>query len=356
MPALPALVYLIHMKESFLSRWYMSSIIFVITIAALILAKQLLIPVTLGLFLSLGLSPLVQKFRKWGAHKILAIFATFIIGLSVLGVIGFTVGFAINDFFNRIPTYNADINQNLLATKQIIMRNFSLTEDELNGHIQKYTNASSLGVTIVSKVVSATTAATGTFGITLVITFFMLLYRERIKKFFEMVADKNRQTEIETIARKSFKILPSYILGLTLVIAIMTVLNTAGFWLIGIPSPLFWGIIVSLLNVIPYVGTIIGFGGVTIFALLVAGPTTALLAVGMFLIIQFIDNNFLTPTITGGQIAINPLAAIISIIIWGMVWGVIGMVIALPILGLIKIICDTIPHLQPIGYLLGDKE
>ena len=334
----------------------MSSIILVITIAALILAKQLLIPLTLGLFLSLGLSPLVQKFRKWGAHKVVAIFATFIIGLSVLGAIGFTIGFAVNDFFNSIPAYSQDINQNLLATKQLVMQNFSLTEDELNNQLQKYANVSSIGVTVVSKVISATTAATGTFGITILVTFFMLLYRERIKKFFEMIADKNRQTEIETIARKSFKILPSYILGLTLVIAIMTVLNTLGFWLIGIPSPLFWGIIVSLLNVIPYVGTIIGFGGVTIFALLVAGPTTALLAVGMFLIIQFIDNNFLTPTITGGQIAINPLAAIISIIIWGMVWGVIGMVIALPILGLIKIICDTIPHLQPFGYLLGDKE
>ena len=344
------------MKESFLSRWYMSSIIFVITVAALILAKQLLIPLTLGLFLSLGLSPLVQRFRKWGAHKVFAIFATFIIGLSVLGAIGFTVGFAINDFLNEIPVYSVRVNDNLLATKQIIMQNFSLTETELNGHIQKYANIPSLGVTIAGRVISATTAATGTFGITLVITFFMLLYRERIKKFFEMIADKNRQAEIEIIAQKSFKILPKYILGLTLVIAIMTVLNTAGFWLIGIPSPLFWGIIVSLLNVIPYVGTIIGFGGVTIFALLVAGPTTALLAVGMFLIIQFIDNNFLTPTITGGQIAINPLVAIISIIIWGMVWGIIGMVIALPILGLIKIICDTIPHLQPIGYLLGDKE
>jgi predicted PurR-regulated permease PerM len=70
---------------------------------------------------------------------------------------------------------------------------------------------------------------------------------------------------------------------------------------------------------------------------------------------QFIDNNFLTPIIAGGQISINPLAAIISIIIWGMIWGVIGMVLALPILGLIKIICDAVPKLQPLGYLLGDK-
>jgi predicted PurR-regulated permease PerM len=136
----------------------------------------------------------------------------------------------------------------------------------------------------------------------------------------------------------------------------MTGLNTLGFWIIGIPSPLFWGIIVSLLNVIPYVGTIIGFGAVTLFALLVVGPATVLFAIIMFLVVQFVDNNFLTPTIAGGQIDINPLAAIISIVVWGMIWGVVGMVLALPILGLIKIICDTIPELKPYGYLLGNQD
>lgn len=342
------------MKESFLSRWYMSSIIMVVTIATLILAKQILIPLTLGLFLSLGLSPLVERFRKWGAHKVVGIFATFIIGLTLLGTIGFTVGFAINDFLGKTPEYNVEIDQNISLAKQLVTEKIGLSESEFDTRLKSYIDESS--VTIASKIVSTATSATGTFGLTLVITFFMLLYKDRIKRFFEMVADKNRQDEIQTIAHKSFKVLPKYILGLTLVIAIMTVLNTTGFWLIGIPSPLFWGIIVSLLNVIPYVGTIIGFGGVVIFALLVSGPTVALFAIAMFLIIQFIDNNFLTPMITGGQIAINPLAAIVSIIVWGMIWGVIGMVIALPLLGLIKIICDTIPNLQPIGYLLGDKE
>ncbi len=334
----------------------MTSIILVITIAALILAKQLLIPLTLGLFLSLGLSPLVERLKKWGIHRVLSIFITFFIGIVAIGIISYTIGFAINNFIDNAPRYTTAIQQNITTTKDLLMHNLSLTETELSARIQQYGNFSSIGVSLVGTLFTATTNLIATVGLSLVITFFLLLYRDRIKKFFEMVADKNRQDEIQTIARKSFKILPRYILGLLVVIAIMTLLNSFGFWLIGIQSPLFWGIIVSLLNVIPYVGTIIGFGAVTIFALIVSGPLTALFAIIMFLVIQFIDNNFLTPRITGGQIAINSLAAIISIIIWGMIWGVIGMVLALPILGLIKIICDTFPDLQPIGYLLGDKE
>ena len=334
----------------------MLSIISVITITALILAKQLLIPLTLGLFLSLGLSPLVQKLKKWGVHRVLSIFITFIVGIIVLSGIIYTIGFAVNSFAGNVPTYATAVNENIAATKSSLMNTFSLTEAEITSKIQQYTNLSSWGFSVVGTIVTATGNILATFGLSLVITFFLLLYRERIKKFFEMIADKNQQEEIQTIARKSFRILPRYILGLLLVIAIMTVLNTLGFWFIGIKSPLFWGIIVSLLNVIPYVGTIIGFGAVTIFALIVSGPLTALFTIIMFLVVQFVDNNFLTPRITGGQIAINSLAAIIFIIIWGMIWGVVGMVLALPILGLIKIICDTFIPLQPIGYLLGDKE
>lgn len=354
-PLLP-LVYYVHMKESFLSRWYMASIILVITIAALILGKQLLIPLTLGLFLSLGLSPVVERLRKWGIHRVLSIFITFIVGIAVVVGIGYTIGFAVNNFVGNVPSYATAVHQNIAATKSSVMDRLSLTETELETTVSQYTNISTWGFSVASKIVTATTNIIATIALSLVITFFLLLYRERIKRFFEMIADKNRQKEIQTIAQKSFRILPRYILGLLLVIAIMTVLNTFGFWLIGVKSPLFWGIIVSILNVIPYVGTIIGFGAVVIFALIVSGPLVALFAIIMFLIIQFVDNNFLTPRITGGQIAINSLAAILSIIIWGIIWGVIGMVIALPILGLIKIICDTIPGLQPFGYLLGDKE
>jgi predicted PurR-regulated permease PerM len=344
------------MKPDFLSRWYMLSIISVITIAALILAKQLLIPLTLGLFLSLGLSPLVERLKRWGVNRVLSIFITFIVGIAVLAGIMYTIGFAINNFVDNVPTYATAVEQNISVTKSILMDKLALTEVELTSKIQQYMNLSGWGLSIASIIVTATGNILATFGLSLVITFFLLLYRERIKKFFELVADKNRQEEILTIVRKSFRILPRYILGLLLVIGIMTVLNTLGFWLIGVKSPLFWGIIVSLLNVIPYVGTIIGFGAVTIFALIVSGPLTALFTIIMFLVVQFVDNNFLTPRITGGQIAINSLAAIIFIIIWGMIWGVVGMVLALPILGLIKIICDTFVPLQPIGYLLGDKE
>jgi predicted PurR-regulated permease PerM len=343
------------MKDSFLSRTFMVSIIFIIGIVALIYAKQIVIPLTLSIFLALGLSPLVEWFRRKKIPKIISVILAFILGLIAVGAIGYIVGFAISDFAGKAPTYFTDINQNVSSTKLLLMEKFSLTDADVANYSENF-NLSSIGATIAKTVVSATTTLLGMIGLTFVMTFLLLLYRDRVKKFTTMIANTHHQEAIHTIVHKSFHILPRYIGGMLLVITIMTGLNTLGFWIIGIPSPLFWGIIVSLLNVIPYVGTVIGFGAVTLFALLVAGPATALFAVIMFIVVQFLDNNFLTPTIAGGQIDINPLAAIISIVVWGMIWGIVGMVLALPILGLIKIICDTIPELKPYGYLLGNRE
>jgi predicted PurR-regulated permease PerM len=342
------------MKDTFLSKTFMILIIFVIVIATLIIGKQIAIPFTLAVFLSLGLSPLVEWFQRKKFPRIFGIVLSFLISLGMITIIAAIIGFAVNDFTSQFPTYYEQIAANVENVKYTLMNTFSIGENQLKGYASNL-NISSFGVNAVSTVVSATTNILGTLGLTLVMTFLLLLYRDRIKTFFSLIANEHRLQSIQTIVRKSFQVLPKYLRGIMIVIIIMTFLNTFGFWIIGVPSPLFWGIMVSLLNVIPYVGTIIGFGAVTLFTFIVIGPSAALLAIIMFLLVQFIDNNFLTPLIAGGQIDINPLAAIISIIIWGMIWGVLGMVLALPILGLIKIVCDSVDELQPYGYLLGNK-
>ena len=343
------------MKLPFLSTVYMTLVIGVITIVALIVGKQLFIPLTLGLFLALTLAPSVAWLTQHKFPTPLAI-ATMFLGTGIaIGIIGSVIGIAVKDFADKVPEYITDINDNIQELRVIVSDKLPIDEtvifDQLNPE-----NLSIIGLKTVSDIFTTTGTIAAGIGFTLVTTFLLLLYRHRIKKFFEMVATENQQAGIHTIAQKSFSVLPKYMTGMIFVIGILAVINSFAFWLIGIPSYLFWGIMVALLNVIPYVGPFIGFGAVTLFALAVSGPSMAFFAIIAFLISQFIDNNFLTPIIAAGQIAINPLAAIISIFIGGMIWGVIGMVLALPTLGLLKIIFDTIPHLQPVGYLIGDKQ
>ena len=77
---------------------------------------------------------------------------------------------------------------------------------------------------------------------------------------------------------------------------------------------------------------------------------------GVVFLVQFIDNNFITPKVVAGYIRINALATIMVIIIGGALWGIAGMVLLLPLLGILKIIFDEIPSLRPFGYLIGEDK
>ena len=183
-----------------------------------------------------------------------------------------------------------------------------------------------------------------------------MVYRDRIKSATIALLPNTDQNRATALVHAWSTVLPKYLGGLGITIGLLAVLNSIGFAIIGIPQFVFWGVLTAVLNIIPYLGTTVGFGGVVIFTLLVMGPLHALYAIIMFLIVQFIDNNITTPMITGSQIQINPLAAIIGIIIGGNVWGIVGMIIALPVLGMIKITCDHIPALRPLGILIGTEK
>lgn len=108
---------------------------------------------------------------------------------------------------------------------------------------------------------------------------------------------------------------------------------------------------------IPYLGALIGAALPFAVALIYEDSFIYPLGViGVVLVVQFIDNNFVTPKIVAGYIRINALASIIVIFIGGAIWGIDGMVLFLPLLGIMKIVCDNVPALKPYGYLVGEDD
>lgn len=82
----------------------------------------------------------------------------------------------------------------------------------------------------------------------------------------------------------------------------------------------------------------------------------ALGVIGVIAITQFLDNNFVTPKVVGSSVSINPLASMLALLAWGMLWGLMGLILAIPITGMIKLVFDEVPALKPWGYILGDGE
>src|SRR5690606_12314887 len=134
------------------------------------------------------------------------------------------------------------------------------------------------------------------------------------------------------------------------------VLNSIGFLILGLKYAILLGFAIGFLNVIPYIGVLIGSLLPMIIALLTKDSAMYVVgALGVCLITQFLENNFITPYIVGSSVSLNPLASLVALLAAGMLWGVVGMILAIPITGMIKIVCDSIPSMRPWGYVLGEE-
>ena len=136
---------------------------------------------------------------------------------------------------------------------------------------------------------------------------------------------------------------------------IVGTLNTISLFLLGIEGAIFFGFLAAILLVIPYIGILIG----SLLPIVVALATkdSPMYAVGVaasFFAVQMLEGNFITPNIVGSKISINPLAAILGLLMGASLWGIAGMALCLPMIAIIKVIFDSVPDLQPYGFLVGE--
>ena len=139
-------------------------------------------------------------------------------------------------------------------------------------------------------------------------------------------------------------------------IIILSILNSTGFLLLGIKHAILFGVLAAILNIIPYIGVLIGSILPIMMALITKDEISyAIGAAGVCVLVQFLDNNFITPYVVGSSVSINPLTATLALVSSALIWGVAGMVLCMPVTGMIKVVCDKVEKLKPFGYLIGEE-
>jgi predicted PurR-regulated permease PerM len=201
-------------------------------------------------------------------------------------------------------------------------------------------------------VILSTTNAISTLVQIPIYIFLLLIYRDKFRDFFLSLIPGDEEfgwkKDIE-------RVVLGYISGLTLVTLIIAALNCMGLLALGIDHAIFFGILSGVLTIIPYVGIIIGALFPIIMALITKDSiwyTVGVIVV--FLVVQFLEGNFITPRITGSKVSINALAAIVALVIGGKLLGIAGMILAVPAIGVLKILLAHSSHLKPFVILLED--
>jgi predicted PurR-regulated permease PerM len=147
----------------------------------------------------------------------------------------------------------------------------------------------------------------------------------------------------------------NYVVTLVATSALVAALTSAALWWLGLREWLFWGVVAGVLNTIPYFGPVIVSGALLVVGYLqfnAFGPALSIAAAA--LAITSLEGWLLTPLLMGRAARMNPVAIFIGLLFWSWVWGAWGVILAVPMMMLLKAICDRVEDLQPVAELIGD--
>ncbi len=315
-----------------------------------------LVPAGFGALLAMLLLPLNRRLERIGCSRILAISLSVVLILAVFFLLGWLFTTQILNFADDLPTIREQLKGKFTELQEFVTLNFGVSSDKQMKFMKEESDAllQSAGTWGTGILLSAGAMFAG-FALILVHIFLFLLYRGRIKKFFLMVLPDAGHAKAESIIEEIATVTRKYLTGVVTVMIILSILNSIGLLALGIPNAIFFGILAAVLNVVPYIGVWIG-SALPIFMAIISKDSMAypIGVIAVFSASQFIDNHFLTPRITGSQVRLNALAAIAIIIIGDIVWGLGGMILFVPMAGMLKIVFDNIDSLKPFGYVIGD--
>jgi len=330
------------------------SIIIALLLVSLYYLKSLLMPLVFSFLVVLVLLPLCQKLESWKVGRIFSILIVlFMVFVVVLGLV-LLMGTQFNRFMADFPDLEDRLQNLMLGAISKIEIAFNISQQEQLGFLRdNATEFFKTGGKYFSSAVGATTEVISFMGLVPVYCFLILLYREKFKEVSLRLISSEREQRVMDIYTKMRKAVQQYVAGLGLVVLIIAVLNVLGLLLLGIKYAVFLGIFSALLTVIPYVGVFIG-GLLPVIIALVTKESMwyPVGVIGLYWLVQILEGNFITPRIVGSQVNINALAVIFGLLAGGQLWGVAGMVIAVPVLAVIKVVFSHITSLKPLADML----
>lgn len=331
----------------------------IITISGwlLYIGSSLILPMVFALLFAMFLLPI----DKWMSTKIkinwLSIIASFLVVIIPIFLVIYLFSVQTLNIIDSLPSIGNEIEKGFNKLLSIVNEAFpalNLNADQL---LSENTNKLLDGpLNVLSKGLISSTELIVNSGITLIYTFFILLYRKSFKNFVIFQFEKNNHRDIKSTLSEIKNMVQSYVGGLGIVILILAFFNSLGLLIIGVDYAIFWGALSGILAIIPYVGTGVGAMLPLLYSLASSDSNWQPIAILIyFIVIQQIEGNIITPKIVGDKVNINPMFAIISLIFFGSFWGIGGVILALPIISIIRIVLDQFNETKPLAVLMGSE-
>lgn len=322
-------------------------------------ARAVLLPVVLALLLSYLFRPVVRALAKIGIRPSAG---SALVLIGVVAIIGYGISFLSAPAAGWLEKAPYGFEQ--LQHKMMPIRKNMEQVAKAGGEIDKLTTPND-GATTPTVAVKQNHIADTLYGRTpelavsavllLILLYFLLAYDAiflgKVLKLMPTLEDKKRAL---SIALQIESHISRYLLTITLInIGLGTAVGTV-VGLLGLSNPIMWGVLVAVLNFIPYLGALTGILCMTIGAVLSFDSIGfAMVFPASYLVIATIEGNFVTPHMMGRSLTLNPVIILLSLTFWGWMWGIAGVILAVPILATFKIFCAHIEEMEPIAEFLS---
>ena len=325
--------------------------------AILILAKTVLIPLAFAFLLAFILFPVARKFESWGANEIFSALLSILVLLLIIGGVIFLFSNQIIQLTENLTDFKVKVITVFADTTLFINENIGflthLEKGELFDEIKHWLSESA--GTLLSQTFNSTTNIIFGLVSSIIFAFLILIYRKGMVRALVRFYPKEHREKSFKMFKTVQQVGQKYLFGMMVVMLILGFVNSVGLWIIGIDNPFLFGFLAALLALIPYAGTFVGAAIPILYSFIYHDSIWMPITIAIFFwVVQFIESNYLSPKIVGGNLKINALTTILSIIVGAAVWGIAGMIIFLPFVAMFKVICEKYAELKPIALLMGE--
>ena len=314
-------------------------------------------PFFIGLLIAWILDPMVTYLQKKNVKRIIGtivVFCGFTIILYILFRLIIPMLYTqINDFVSTIPSLLLEIKNFISGViDKLSTGGIDLSNIETNIYKSLETLGTNLTTTLPTNMfnfASNFVSSIGTFFIGLLVGFYLLVDFDSIKHLLDIIPKKYHR-DIVTLASKLNNAFKKFIQGTLLISLAIMIISAIGYGLVGLPSPLLFGLICGITNIIPYIGPWIG-GAICVIVGFTVSPMVGILSGVIAFAVQQIDSVILQPLIMGKTMKLHPVTIMIGLLVFGYFFGIIGMIFATPIIAGLKIIINHIDE----KYEIMDK-
>lgn len=342
----------------------LSLILFILVGGALYLASSVFIPIVLSLLAYLSLRPFVAKLCRRHVPRLLA--SIIVIGCVVGSIVGTGVLLynPIQSWLSKAPQSIAKIQNNFRALRGPLSM-LDRAEEQLEEAAESTANGDVQTVKVeVDKpkildrdlLVNSTGRYAAVALTVLIVTFFLLTNGDELlnRLLYVLHDEQQRSSLLQTIGEVQDAV-GRYLGQITLINTGLAMVVTLVMWLVGMPTPLLWGVMAGLFNYIPYVGPIIS----TVIVLFAAtsyftSASYAFFAAFCYYACTAVEGQFITPAVVGRALRIGPVVVLVSMIVWGFLWGLVGIFVAVPMLLVVRNICKHFDATYPMAVMLGE--